>query len=966
MMERLNLRRLTWIGATLFLLLITASPSWATHLRAGEITVRSLDCGSRQYEITITVYTRVTPLGNDVLFGGPGEYLDFGDGTRVEVPMTIGTIRPDLGEGIATASFTVDHSYSFIGRYTISYVEPNRNGGVLNMDNSLYTTFYLETQIDLTVPGCDNSPRLTIPPVDQACTGAAFFHNPGAFDLDDDSLSYEMVIPFRDRNSPVSNYRDPNNPGFYSGLNYNQANEEQNGPPTFSIDPVDGTLVWNAPGQAGEYNIAFNVRQWRRINGRWRSIGYVRRDMQIIVSDCDNERPDLIVPEDVCVEVGETVNAIIQGIDPDNHNVKIEAFSEVFEFTDASLRATVDPDPGVFAPQPAQLTFTWNTQCEHVKTQPYQVVFKVTDNPPTNMGPKLVTFKTWRITVVAPAPVLTSATADLVNRHADLVWEPYVCSDQAESIQIWRRVDTAPYVQEECVTGMPGNLGYELIAEVPANETTFKDTNDGMGLAVGASYCYRLVATFPLPRGGESYVSNEECTVPIAADAPVITNVSVERTGRTDGEIQIKWREPFDIDDIQYPPPYEYIVQRAESSDGPFASVVHSGRLTALEVNDVSLDTERRQYFYRVLLFVPAVSNDTPIDTSSVASSVRLSLDPGLDRMDMTWSAQVPWSNLVQDFPLHDIYRGPEGAVINADLVFLDPVDVFENGFSYSDSDPTLNLSDVYCYQVVTRGSYGNPAIAEPLINYSQIACAPLDDGVPPCTPTITASGIDCAQYVADYGCDGNLFTNEITWEVTDDCNEDIVSYNIYSAGSVNGNYTLLASGLIDLTYIDDNLPTLARCYRVSAVDKSGNESELSEPVCFDNCPYYELPNLFTPNGDACNDLFAAFGYEPNVGEEGPFCGDPGSGVSDLVRGKCARFVLRVDIKIFNRWGGEVYDYVGELGGENSIYIEWDGRDKNGRDLSSGIYYYSAEVTFDVVNPAERKKLIKGWVHLMR
>ena len=57
-------------------------------------------------------------------------------------------------------------------------------------------------------------------------------------------------------------------------------------------------------------------------------MGYVRRDMQILVDDCDNLRPDLILPPDTCVVAGTILDETILGIDPDNDDVKIEAFSE--------------------------------------------------------------------------------------------------------------------------------------------------------------------------------------------------------------------------------------------------------------------------------------------------------------------------------------------------------------------------------------------------------------------------------------------------------------------------------------------------------------------------------------------------------------------------------------------------------------------------------------------------------------
>src|SRR3989337_165626 len=80
------------------------------------------------------------------------------------------------------------------------------------------------------------------------------------------------------------------------------------------------------------------------------------------------------------------------------------------------------------------------------------------------------------------------------------------------------------------------------------------------------------------------------------------------------------------------------------------------------------------------------------------------------------------------------------------------------------------------------------------------------------------------------------------------------------------------------------------------------------------------------------------------------------------ITSKCARFVDKVFLRVYNRWGKEVYSY--ESGGERTIYIDWDGRDLNGRELSTGVYYYIADVTFDSVDPAKQNQVIKGWVHL--
>jgi hypothetical protein len=223
--------------------------------------------------------------------------------------------------------------------------------------------------------------------------------------------------------------------------------------------------------------------------------------MQIIVNDCDNERPLIDVPPDTCVEAGTLLKSYAVGTDPDiTDEVKIEAFSEVFNLAvpKFGFRATLNPATPAFKAQPDTLFFEWQTSCPNVKSQPYQVVFKISDKP-AGLGTRLASFATWNITVIGPKPVWQNIA--LNGQVAELEWEPYACSAEAESIQIWRRVDSLMYEPDDCELGISDNLGYELIATVPASEVSFDDNNNGLGLAPGAIYCYRLVATFPSPRG---------------------------------------------------------------------------------------------------------------------------------------------------------------------------------------------------------------------------------------------------------------------------------------------------------------------------------------------------------------------------------------------------------------------------------------------------------------------------------
>lgn len=951
----------------LFFLLGLSANSFATHLRAGEITVTRLSCTSLTFRITITVYTNT---GSDIKFGDG--VLDFGDKSTPEItPTQENIIRPDLGTNIGTVSYSTTHTYAGPGRYVISYLEPNRNGGILNIFNSVETRFYLETVISIDpFLGCNNSPKLLVPPIDKACTGAAWFHNPGAYDPDGDSVSFEFTIPKREKGQVVNNYRDPNNREFYNqvGIDYATANEEGNGPPTFSIDSKTGTIVWDAPGAPGEYNIAFVINEWRKVAGVWVKMGYVVRDMQIIVDDCQNQRPELEVPEDICVEAGEEVSQDIFGWDPDGDSVKIEAFSQVFEINPNPAKITPANKYQASSPtSKARVVFSWKTDCLHIKEQPYQVVFKITDKP--KQGAKLVQFKTWNIRVVGPAPKWKTAQVNLGTRSAALNWENYPCGN-ATTMQIWRRVDQFAFTPPECVTGMPEFLGFTKIAETGIGTTQYVDNNGGKGLAVGAQYCYRLLAIFPLPGGGESYVSQDVCLDPILADAPVITNVTIDKTGRTDGQITVKWRSPFDLSKTQFPPPYSYEVYRAEGFSGNIKITrAHPGKLVDSTFVDNNINTEDVIYNYRIVLYD---GTNTKVDTSFTASSVRLEAKPQVKKVELTWNADVPWSNETQDYSRHLIYRGSANAKDNQ-LTLIDSVDVGQYKFIYVDSgqyqSTPLKETDVYCYRVMTRGAYGNPKIVEPLKNFSQTMCAQPNDSQPPCQPVLKVTGINCEDVLQNTACGNNVFSNTLTWEkpADDACKADIRSYNIYMANKLGDSVKLYKTDVRDTFFIDsnENLKSYARCYRVSAVDRSGNESELSELYCFDNCPYYELPNVFTPNGDECNEKFSAYSDRVQVDEsgEGP-CGTVD--LSDL-RKRCARFVERVDFRVYNRWGREVYSFIGVQGDDtHTIYIDWDGKGNDGQPVSIGVYFYKAEVTFDVVDPAQQNRTIKGWVHVIR
>ena len=167
-------------------------------------------------------------------------------------------------------------------------------------------------------------------------------------------------------------------------------------------------------------------------------------------------------------------------------------------------------------------------------------------------------------------------------------------------------------------------------------------------------------------------------------------------------------------------------------------------------------------------------------------------------------------------------------------------------------------------------------------------------------------------------------------------------------------------TGRYDRTFSSDYGPAPWRALlhdflnRVAALDRSGNESILSEEVCADNCPNFVLPNVFTPNNDGRNDFFT------------PFFSSASAPIPEFDNSNCPLFVERVVLSIFDRNGKTLFDYDSQEDTESGILINWDGRTNDGRELPAGVYFYSAEVTFDVLETSDDQELFNGWVQILK
>ena len=640
------MRKLWLILGLLFCFAFTAR---ATHQRAAEITYIWL--GGNAYEFTLTTYN----VPNAAWDQRDSLYVKWGDGAEENIPRID---WQNLGDDCVVNHYKAIHNYSTSGTYTISMEDANRNYGVVNVPNSVMVPMHIETELVINpFLGYNNSVQLLNAPVDKGCVGKLYLHNPSAYDPDGDSLSYRLVTCKGQDGMEIGGYTLP------------QASQ------SFEIDPVTGELRWENPVLQGEYNVAIMVEEWRH----GVKIGSVVRDMQILISHCDNDLPQIQCNEQYCLVAGEQLDFIISASDPNGDNVTLTASGAPFEV--AVSPAVLNPE-SAFGMQP-QMEFLWNTVYAHIRNTPYQVVIHAKDD---GSPVSLTNIKTVTINVMAPK--VQNFSAEVHGHDATLSWAVYPCPN-VTALLVYRKAGCDGYTPDDCETGI--REGYQLIATLnDVSTTSYIDQN----LPQGISYEYRVLAQFP--DGAKSIVSDAAC-VTLKNDSPLMTHVSNDSIDLVSGQVVTRWAKPKEIDD-QYVAPFNYTLTRI--LDGATSIVYEGSDTTFLDAN-VDL-AQATSLIYKVQM---RDANQQVMGESATASAVMLSANGIFSEARLSWTEAVPW--LVDST---QVFKE-----VNSHFVRIASV----TGMEYVDAE--VESDETYRYYVRTFGHYTLEGIMRPLINYSAI-----------------------------------------------------------------------------------------------------------------------------------------------------------------------------------------------------------------------------------------------------
>ena len=360
---------------TLLIGLISLS-TFASHLMGGQIVATNL--GGYEYEIKLTAYrdTMGIPMVNHAMFQITR------DSAGVITPITTLTVLADsmsgglvmgvsAAYGVEVYTYTDTITFYQNGYYTVYWQDCCRNHAVINMGNAGAEPFALSTSFNVDTLSPNSSPSYLSLPVAYLPADTLWQYNPLPFDPDGDSLAWSLTTPLGN-GVAVAGYQFLDDTVSYS----NASNP-------FALDSVTGELTWNAKMQ-GNFVAAFLIEEYR--NGV--KIGEMRRDMQyIVVSDTSNYLPVvsnmMSFPTNpggypyVVISPSQNYSVSLLASDPNvNDVVTLNAFGEPFNLQTSSPSFLTFPTGNG---NEIEGIFSWTPNMLDVRTQPYLVVFRVSD-----------------------------------------------------------------------------------------------------------------------------------------------------------------------------------------------------------------------------------------------------------------------------------------------------------------------------------------------------------------------------------------------------------------------------------------------------------------------------------------------------------------------------------------------------------------------------------------------------------
>lgn len=418
-------------------LLFGAQEASASHLVGVDLTY---DClGNNQYEITLTLYRDCSGItmpqtefidlasANCNLSGGPLSNIQVPLDTSYEVSQLCANVigqsscntTPGTYPGVEVYIYrTIVTFPQACTDWIVSWSSCCRNPTITTLANPGSQGMYVEALVNSTI--CNDSPIFTSNPAPYFCAGQCYQYSHGAFDPENDQLTYELTCPLVNPGTCV-NY----NPGFsvVNPITTNPVN-------SFGFNTNTGEMSFcTAVGQAQTGAAAVTVYQIDTTGGTSDTLGYVQRDIQMIVlndanctSPVDPNSPLVstggsfdTTANTFVVCAGETLIFSIVLSDPDGDTIAIESGNTNLDqvFGTGNWNIIFDPSPG-FRPDSVRIFVQINAVPSNIGVNAFTI--GVTDNACPVPGEQILTYNL----IIPGVEVLASDTTICPGIQQDL------------------------------------------------------------------------------------------------------------------------------------------------------------------------------------------------------------------------------------------------------------------------------------------------------------------------------------------------------------------------------------------------------------------------------------------------------------------------------------------------------------------------------------------------------------------
>ena len=345
---------------TLLLVLLTVFTlqTQATHLMGGQITSKNI--GGLTYQVTLTLYRDT--LGISMY---PTEDIYYQDSlgiTTIAMHTLSYTNMYPLGNGVEKYEYIDTITFPVVGRYEVWTSNGNRNAAIINIPNANFFGMYLD--VTIYADSTNSSPVFLNDPTTVAQLNQPFSYNPLPYDSDGDSLSWVLETPLDIDGIDLSGYVLPSSDTLVP----------------FSIDSLTGEITF-LPNLVGNFQISVRALEWR--NGV--QIGYIRRDMQLIVIASNNiptqiqvnANAQISTANPIYINVNNTLTFDLTALNIDTGSVFITIGGSALLNTTATSTLTTESN------NEAVFTINWTPLLNEVREDSYYLSFRVGDyNPP--------------------------------------------------------------------------------------------------------------------------------------------------------------------------------------------------------------------------------------------------------------------------------------------------------------------------------------------------------------------------------------------------------------------------------------------------------------------------------------------------------------------------------------------------------------------------------------------------------